>query len=328
MDREEIIKHLTETPLRTIMERADEVRQKVCGHGVIVRAIIDFSNNCIRNCLYCGLRANNERITRYRMKPEEILIAARSIYDAGIRTIILQSGDDYAFSRNDICGIITALKTAFPDTALTLSIGERPQDDYTAFKDAGADRYLLKHETANEKLYTTYHPDMSLKKRLKILELLRNIGYQVGVGCIIGLPGQSVDDLADDIEFMQRFQPDMAGIGPFIPQEETPLCHAKRGSVETTLRMVALTRIVCPKTHIPATTALANIDDGQGQIDALKGGANVIMPDFTPPDFGKHYRIYAKKTRVTLEYACRTIALAGRIPVFERGDSLQPALPE
>ena len=308
------------------MAVADEVRRAACGDVVLIRGIIEFSNCCARKCLYCGLRSENRRAERYRMKPEEILAAGDAVVDAGICTLVLQSGDDLSYTRETLCGILRELKRRHPPVAITLSVGERPLDDYAAFRDAGADRYLIKHETVNRSLYARLHPGQSWDERMLILWRLRELGYQVGTGFMVGLPGQTLDDLADEVEFLASFQPDMAGIGPFLPQEDTPLAGEPPGSASMVLKMVALARVATRNTHLPVTTALASLDPVEGQVMGLRAGANVIMINGTPDAYRVRYRIYDHKKRVGLEEAHDAIQRAGRTASGARGDSLKPAI--
>ena len=257
------------------------------------------------------------------MSPDGIIKLANEIIQCEVKTIVLQSGDDPGFSKEIICEIIGKIKKKNPDIAITLSIGQRPLDDYKAFKDAGADRYLLKHETANPKFYERLHPGQTLKKRLQILGYLKNLGYQIGAGNIVGLPGQSLEDLANDILVLKELNVDMAGIGPFISQKDTPLGNFPVGSLELTLKVLALTRIVTKNAHLPATTALATLDPQKGQLSGLRAGANVIMPDFTPECYREKYVIYDNKVRVNLEKAREIIFKAQRLISQNRGDSLK-----
>ncbi len=323
MNREEIIERLREEDSGKLFREADQVRKVYCGDEVHLRGIIEFSNCCWRSCLYCGLRRENKKILRYRMPPDEIIELASRIVESEVRTIVLQSGDDFRYNRKMLSIIISRIKKENPGIALTLSLGERPLADYKAWKDAGADRYLLKHETANPRLYERLHPGQTLKERLKILAYLRRLDYQVGAGNIVGLPGQSLRDLADDILLMKNLEVDMAGIGPFIPQKDTPLGIYPSGNLDLTLKVLALTRIVTQNTHLPATTALSTLNPAQGQIMALKAGANVIMPDFTPEQERKNYIIYDNKTRVDLERAKELISKVQRLISQNRGDSLK-----
>lgn len=306
-----------------LQAQADRTRSHFCGEKVIVRGLFEFSNYCARSCLYCGLRKDNPAVRRYRIEPREIFRLAGAAAGKGFETIVLQSGDDLYYSRPAICALIKKIKDKYPDLALTLSIGERPRDDYRAFRESGADRYLLKHETINPELYRRLHPGQSLKNRLRILDYLRKIGYQVGPGSIIGLPGQTISDLADDILFFQSFQPDMIGIGPFIPQKDTPLKDHPSPPLGLILNFIALARLVTQNSHIPATTALATLGKEAGEIAALKAGANVIMVNLTPHAYQKDYLIYDNKARIGLKQARAAIKDAGRKISLARGDSLK-----
>jgi biotin synthase len=228
-----------------------------------------------------------------------------------------------SYTRETICELLRDIKGAHPVMAVTLSIGERPMDDYRAFRDAGADRYLLKHETASPELYARMHPGQSFEQRMAILRHLRDLGFQVGVGGMVGLPGQTLDDLASDILFLQEFQPDMAGIGPFLPQADTPLHDQSPGAEDLTLRMLALARIVTRNAHLPATTALASLDPVRGLLAGLRAGCNIIMTSNTPSAYCAHYKIYDKRARVSLDVARDAISAAGRTISLERGDSLK-----
>ena len=325
LSREEIRERLAASSPDELFRRADDVRRASIGDTVFIRGIVEFSNCCARNCLYCGLRRDNQALQRYRMQPKEILQAVRGLFEKGIETVVLQSGDDLSYTRETICGLLREIKSAHPAMAVTLSVGERPLDDYQAFRDAGADRYLLKHETASPELYARLHPGQSFQHRMEILRLLRETGYQVGVGGMVGLPGQTLDDLVSDILFIQEFQPDMAGIGPFLPQADTPLADQPAGDEDLTLRMLALARIVTKNAHLPATTALASLDPVRGLIAGLKAGCNIIMISGTPAEYCAHYRIYDKRARVSLDVARDAISAAGRNISLKRGDSLKTA---
>ena len=326
MDRDEILYYLnTSDRGRELFQRAEEVRKRHCGDEVHTRGIIEFSNYCCRSCLYCGLRRENKNLKRYRMGEDEIVALASKVASRGVKTIVLQSGDDFYYTQSMLCRIISQIKEK-ADVTVTMSIGERPFDDYRAFRLAGADRYLLKHETANEELYKKLHPHQSLKNRLNILEYLRKTGYQIGSGNITGLPGQTMEDLCKDVLLLKELDPDMAAVGPFIPQEDTPISDFPQGSLPITLKVLALTRIVTGNSHIPATTALATVNPEKGLFMGLSAGANVIMPDFTPPGYRENYAIYDNKAHITLEKAKETILKTKRIISSHRGDSLKRAV--
>ncbi len=322
MDRDEIL-HYLKTPGtdEELFRKADETRKKHCGDEVHIRGIIEFSNYCCRNCLYCGLRRDNINLNRYRMNEEEIVDLALQIMSFGVKTIVLQSGDDFFYTQFMICRVIERIKE-HADVAITLSVGERPFEDYRTFKLAGADRYLLKHETANKELYKRLHPHQSLKHRIRILEYLRKTGYQIGAGNIVGLPGQGIDDLCEDILLLKELDADMSSVGLFIPQHDTPLSGAPRGDLSLTLRVLALARIATGNSHMPVTTAIATADPERGLFRGLKAGANVIMPDFTPDRHRKDYTIYDNKAHITLKNAKKTIQKANRTISSHKGDSL------
>lgn len=288
------------------------MRREYCGDTVHIRGIIEFSNVCVRSCLYCGLRKENRALPRYRMTEKQILETVDFIASSGVSTVVLQSGDDPGFPAPAICSIIRRVKSRYPAMAVTLSVGERPRAEYRAFRQAGADRYLLKHETANPRLYEFIHPGQNLEGRLATLQYLRGLGFEVGAGMVVGLPGQTLEDLADDILLLKSLNADMAGIGPFIPQKDTPLGDWPAGSLALALKALALARIVAPEANLPATTAVATIDARQGLRKALGCGANVVMCDFTPQIFREHYRIYDGKKRVSLEEARRAIRVIHR----------------
>ncbi|HOO89469.1 MAG TPA: [FeFe] hydrogenase H-cluster radical SAM maturase HydE [Syntrophales bacterium] len=323
MKRDEILCFLRHPDGDTeLLQIADDVRKKRCGDDVHIRGIIEFSNHCCRNCLYCGLRRDNKELDRYRMTEEEIVDCARRLVSAGTRTIVLQSGDDFHYTRSMICRIIERIKES-GDVAVTLSLGERPLDDYRAFRIAGADRYLLKHETANRDLYRQLHPGQDLEERVRILTFLRSIGYQIGSGNIVGLPGQTSEDLCEDILLLGDLDADMSSVGLFIPQHDTPLSENPPGDIPTALRVLALARIMTQNSHMPVTTAVATADPERGLVRGLMAGANVIMPDYTPDLYRTNYVIYDGKRQITLERAKEAIREAGRTIADTRGDSLK-----
>jgi len=275
-----------------IFKVADEVRRKYVGTEVHLRAIIEFSNYCSQHCLYCGLRAENRNLNRYRMTEEEILERARLIAKLGIKTIVLQSGEDPYYTTERISYLITEIKKL--DVAITLSIGERDFEEYKIWKKLGADRYLMRHETASPELYAKLHPGDSFENRKAHLFELKRLGYETGAGCMVGLPGQTPYDMALDLAFLKELDADMIGIGPFIPNPDTPLANQGGGTLKDTLKMVALARIVVPTANIPATTALGSIDPFGRQM-GLKCGANVIMPNLTPNPYRPNYSLYPGK---------------------------------
>ena len=283
----------TKEDVARLLQAGDAVRKACCGDEVHIRALIEFSNVCARHCNYCGLRAPNKNVERYRMTPDEIVELAIYLNSKGLKTIVLQSGEDPFYAGEMIADIVRRVKQT-TDTAITLCVGERPYEDYKLWKEAGADRYLLRHETASRRLYNTLHPDSDFDNRMLCLKWLRELGYQVGAGCMVGSPGQTIEDLADDIEFYRDFQPDMAGVGPYIAHPDTPFASSDTGTLEMTLKMVALTRIVTRNALLPATTAIGSIEE-MGREMALEAGADVVMPNYTPLKYREHYEIYPNK---------------------------------
>ncbi len=271
---------------------ADKIRKENVGDEVHLRGLIEFSNICKRTCKYCGLRCENKDIDRYRIEPDDIIFYAQKAVDMGYKTIVLQSGEDEYYSRELLCKIIKGIKTL--DVALTLSIGERCFDDYKAFKDCGADRYLIRIETTDKELYKKMHPRMSFENRVRCLKDLGKLGYEVGTGCLVGLPGQTIESLANDILFFKEINADMVGIGPFIAHPHTPLKDCLNGDFTLALKVMALTRILLKNINIPATTAMETLNPN-GRIIALQSGANVVMPNVTTTEYRAKYEIYPNK---------------------------------
>lgn len=271
---------------------ADKIRKENVGDEVHLRGLIEFSNICKRACKYCGLRCENKDIDRYRIEPDDIIFYAQKAVDMGYKTIVLQSGEDEYYSRELLCKIIKGIKTL--DVALTLSIGERCFDDYKAFKDCGADRYLIRIETTDKELYKKMHPYMSFENRVRCLKDLGKLGYEVGTGCLVGLPGQTIESLANDILFFKEINADMVGIGPFIAHPHTPLKDCLNGDFTLALKVMALTRILLKNINIPATTAMETLNPN-GRIIALQSGANVVMPNVTTTEYRAKYEIYPNK---------------------------------
>lgn len=271
---------------------ADKIRKENVGDEVHLRGLIEFSNICKRTCKYCGLRCENKEIDRYRIEPDDIIFYAQKAVDMGYKTIVLQSGEDEYYSREILCKIIKGIKTL--DVALTLSIGERSFDDYKAFKDCGADRYLIRIETTDKELYKKMHPHMSFENRVRCLKDLGKLGYEVGTGCLVGLPGQTIESLANDILFFKEINADMVGIGPFIAHPHTPLKDCLNGDFTLALKVMALTRILLKNINIPATTAMETLNPN-GRIIALQSGANVVMPNVTTTEYRAKYEIYPNK---------------------------------
>lgn len=316
--RDQIVEVLQAPQAEWLKIEADKVRTQAKGDGVFLRGIIEFSSYCIRNCLYCGLRAANGQAVRFRLSPEAIKQQALAIAAAGIGTVVLQSGDDLAYPAEDIADIVHAIKRQ-TGIAVVLSLGEREDWEYALWRSAGADRYLIKHETANADLYAALHPGKTLKQRRDAQHLLQSLGFELGTGFIVGLPGQTDAILADDVLLVREMGADMCGLGPFVPQAQTPLANHPSGNVETTLRLIALLRLMCPEINLPATTALATLDPENGQCQALLAGANVIMPNFTPQEERGKYTIYDNKLSVDLKSAIDAVKQTGRHVVWDGG---------
>ncbi len=296
--KRDILKLLTlqEDKTSYLFDKARETRDKFDGKEVHLRALIEFSNHCKRNCYYCGLRRDNRNLKRYRMSIDEILDVAGEAYELGFKTIVLQSGEDPWFDGEKVGEIIRRIKKNY-NVAVTLCIGEREEWEYAFWRECGADRYLLKHETLDSSLYRKLHPDseMTLERRIENLRILKKLGYQIGAGNMIGLPGQTLESIAEDILFMKEMDVDMAGIGPFIPHPNTPLSYVKKpGSVDIVLKTLAILRLVMKTILLPATTALATVDP-LGREKGLLAGANVIMPNLTPINYRIYYEIYPNK---------------------------------
>lgn len=275
--------------------RADGVRRGYYSDEVYVRGLIEFTNYCKNNCYYCGIRAGNACADRYHLTREEILDCCKQGYDLGYRTFVLQGGEDLSYSDRDICDIVYSIKSEYGDCAVTLSIGEKDKKSYQLYHDAGADRYLLRHETADDEHYKKLHPaDMQLSNRKRCLYDLKDIGYQVGSGFMVGSPYQTLDNIVSDLRFLQELGPDMIGIGPFITHKETPFAGFANGSLELTLRLISVLRLMFPNALIPATTALGTIAPNGREL-GLKAGANVVMPNLSPVGVRKKYELYENK---------------------------------
>ena len=321
-----LINNISDEERKILRERARLLAEKTFGGKVYVRGLVEFTNHCKNNCFYCGLRKGNAALERYRLSPQEIFDCCKAGHELGFRTFVLQGGEDDFYSAEDIARIVEKIKGGFPDCAVTLSVGERSGDDYALWKKAGADRYLLRHESADKEHYSKLKPpELSFENRVRCLRDLKALGYQTGAGFMVGSPFQSAECLAKDILFVKNFQPQMIGIGPFIPHAKTPFHNFAAGSVETTLDMVALARLVCPRALIPATTALATADP-KGREKALLSGANVVMPNLSPLSVRQKYALYDGKVCMReeaaecLECLKRRLASVGREIVVDRGD--------
>ena len=274
---------------------ADKMRREIYGDEVYIRGLIEFTNYCKNNCYYCGIRRDNKNAVRYRLTKEEILACCDEGYGLGFRTYVLQGGEDPYYTDSLICDIVSEIRNRFPDCAITLSIGEKSKESYKAYFEAGANRYLLRHETASDEHYRKLHPgSMSPTNRKLCLYNLKEIGYQVGSGFMVGSPYQTTEDLLADIRFLQDLQPDMIGIGPYINHADTPFAAFENGSLDLTLRLISILRLMFPYALIPATTALGTIHP-QGREKGLKAGANVVMPNLSPVRVRKLYSLYENK---------------------------------
>lgn len=305
---------------------AQKTAQKSFGRQIFVRGLIEFTNYCKNDCYYCGIRRSNKNAARYRLTQEEILECCHAGYGLGFRTFVLQGGEDYFYSDEDIAAIVRAIKAQHPDCAVTLSIGERSRETYALWKQAGADRYLLRHETADCAHYAKLHPaELSAKNRQNCLYILKELGYQAGAGFMVGSPYQTAENLADDLMFLQKLRPQMIGIGPFIPHHDTPFKDEPAGSVELTLVLLAVLRLLFPHVLLPATTALGTLAPG-GRLLGIKAGANVIMPNLSPQNVRGKYLLYDNKLHTGAEAAealnelQREVASIGYRIVSARGD--------
>lgn len=321
-----LIDHRTRELAKELAERAVEVRQKIYGNKVFTRGLIEISNICKNDCLYCGIRKSNTACERYRLSPDEIIECADEGYSLGFRTIVLQGGEDGYFTDERVCDIIRRIKENHPDCAVTLSLGERSRESYQRLYDAGADRYLLRHETADKAHYERLHPaEMSFERRMECLMALREIGYQVGCGLMVGSPYQTSASLAKDLKFIEDFKPDMCGIGPFVPHHETPFKDEEQGTVEMTCYLLSIIRLIHPPVLLPSTTALGTIHP-MGREMGIQSGANVVMPNLSPVSVRKKYELYDNKICTGEESAqCRgcleqRMKAIGYEIVVDRGD--------
>lgn len=316
-----------------VFERARKVRHKYYGHDIYIRGLIEFTNYCRNDCYYCGIRKSNASVPRYRLSEEEILECCKTGYQLGFRTFVLQGGEDAYFTDNKMASVIEKIKTLFPDCAITLSIGEKSQESYKLFHEKGADRYLLRHETYNKEHYRLLHPaSLSAVNRQNCLFELRETGYQVGSGFMVGSPGQTPEYLAEDMLFLKCLNPHMVGIGPFIPHHATPFAKENAGTLELTLFLLSLIRLMLPQALLPATTALATLHP-DGRKMGILAGANVVMPNLSPSQNRKNYSLYDNKRCMGDEAAEGLTILKQEMDeigyhiVTSRGDSLVDCSP-
>jgi len=308
-----------------LIAKAHQKRMEIYGNRVFLRGLIEISNYCKRNCVYCGIRSGNPGADRYRLTLEQVLESCRIGYELGYRTFVMQGGEDPAHTDAFLTGLVREVRRIYPDCAITLSLGERSRESYEALYRAGADRYLLRHESADDGFYEGFHPGMALSTRKTCLEDLKDIGYQVGAGFMVGLPGQSNRHLVKDLRFLKTLDPHMIGIGPFIPHHETPLANEASGSVDKTVVLLAILRLMIPKVLLPATTALGSLDPF-GREQGIRAGANVVMPNLSPLEVREKYDLYDGKICTGDEAAeCRQciqkrIENAGFMVDMARGD--------
>ncbi len=324
----ELLNTITAKEKELLCKEAVRLREQYYGNKIYIRGLIEFTNYCKNNCLYCGIRGANKKANRYRLTREEILSCCEKGYSHGFRTFVLQGGEDLYYNDDRMEEIVSAIRTKYPDCAITLSIGERSFESYQRLKEAGADRYLLRHETANQAHYESLHPtDMSFERRREYLYQLKELGYQVGAGFMVGSPGQTKETLADDFVFLQELEPAMVGIGPFIPHQDTPFKEEMAGKVEDTLLYLSMIRIILPKVLLPATTALGTLDS-EGREKGIMAGANVIMPNLSPAAQRKKYELYNNKLCTGEEAVEGLLELKKRISaigceiVTDRGDAI------
>lgn len=312
-----------------IFEKAREVTHKYFGNKIYTRGLIEFTNYCKNDCFYCGIRLSNKDVDRYRLSFNDILNCCENGYFLGFRTFVLQGGEDLSYSDEDIAEIVGAIKNKFPDCAVTLSFGEKSYESYLKYFNSGADRYLLRHETANKQHYSKLHPKvLTSENRIQCLNDLKKIGYQVGTGFMVGSPSQTIDNIVEDLLFIKEFSPQMVGIGPFVPHHDTPFKNYKSGSLELTLFLIGILRLMNPNALIPSTTALGTIDPN-GREKGILAGANVVMPNLSPVSVRKKYQLYDNKICTGEEAAECKECLSNRMKkigyeiVVDRGDFIQ-----
>ncbi len=324
-----LIEHSSEEEKEYLFQKARRAARTYYGNGVYTRGLIEFTNYCKNDCYYCGIRKSNRKAARYRLSKEEILSCCELGYELGFRTFVLQGGEDGYWKDRELAELVSQIKTRFSDCAITLSVGEKSREAYQMLFDAGADRYLLRHETANEQHYQKLHPEgLSASQRKQCLYWLKEIGYQVGSGFMVGSPGQTPQLLAEDLLFLRNLEPQMVGIGPFIRHQDTPFAQYPSGSMEQTLLMIGILRLMFPNILIPATTALGTIHP-YGREKGILAGANVVMPNLSPLDVRKKYMLYDNKISTGVEAAeCREelqkrMEAIGYRLLVDRGDCKQ-----
>lgn len=324
-----LIENRSEAAARLLAAHAVRLRRQIYGNAVYIRGLIEISNICKNDCLYCGIRKSNTACSRYRLSEAEILDCCADGYALGFRTFVLQGGEDGYYTDERLCALIRSIKAAYPDCAVTLSLGERSRTSYQKLFEAGADRYLLRHETADPTHYARLHPpQLTLENRMRCLQDLKELGFHVGCGFMVGSPYQTAQTLARDLLFVQEFQPDMCGIGPFIPHDATPFADQPAGTAELTCYLLSILRLIRPNLLLPATTALGTIDEN-GREKGILSGANVVMPNLSPVSVRKKYELYANKICTGDESAqckqclSRRMASIGYKIVTHRGDIIK-----
>ncbi len=323
---EYLIENRSEEAYEFLRKKAEAVRKSIYSNEVYIRGLIEVSNICKNDCYYCGIRAGNKKCERYRLSEEQILSCCKQGYELGFRTFVLQGGEDAWFTDERLCGLIKEIKILYPDCAVTLSLGERSEKSYKRLFEAGADRYLLRHETADKEHYQRLHPEsLSFDNRIECLKNLKEIGFQVGCGFMVGSPYQTNLTLAKDLKFIEQFQPDMCGIGPFVPHKESVFANYPQGTVELTCYLLSIIRLIKPNILLPSTTALGTIDP-DGREKGIIAGANVVMPNLSPENTRDKYELYNNKLTTGAEAAEQKTALIGKMEkigykiVTARGD--------
>ena len=328
----QLLEHATRDTdtLQLLRDMAVRTAHEQFGRGIYIRGLIELSSHCHRDCLYCGLRRSNRNAERYRLTHEEVLSCCEEGYRLGFRTFVLQAGEDAAHTDEWLVGLVSEIRSRYPDAAISLSLGERSEDSYNKLRHAGADRYLLRHEAANDALYASLHPHgRSLQHRLACVETLQRLGYQTGMGMMIGVKGQTIEHIIEDLLLMVRMRPEMVGIGPFIPHPATPLGGEPTGDLKLTLATIAITRLLLPHALIPATTALATLSPA-GRIEGILSGANVVMPNLSPTNVRTKYAIYENKAAWGTEAAEGLAALEAELQSigyhidYSKGDFFHP----
>lgn len=323
-----LLDNITDEDQEYLIEKANDIRMQNYSNKVYMRGLIEFTNYCKKDCMYCGIRKSNKNADRYRLTFDEIIQCADIGDKLGYKTYVLQGGEDAYFTDERMIEIIKEIKKRHPNNAITLSLGERSYESYKKLYEAGADRYLLRHETASKHLYDKLHPGASFEERMQCLRNLKEIGYQAGAGFMVGLPGQTNEDLVNDLLFVKEFKPEMCGIGPFIPQKDTPLGEEIGGTLEKTVIMLAIIRLLLPDVLLPASTALGSVDP-LGREKGIKAGGNVVMPNLSPTEVRDKYALYDGKICTGDEAAECRMCIEGRMRRFgyevevNRGDNVK-----